>query len=130
LIYLDTSALVKLVVSEPETDALQRFIVSLAQEILVTSALTRAELLRAAHRRDLQAVGKAREVLASVGAITITESLLEHAGSMAPSTLRTLDAIHLATAAELGPELRGFVAYDARLLQAASRAGISTLTPR
>jgi predicted nucleic acid-binding protein len=127
--YLDTSALVKLVVEEAETKALRRFINGLDARQLVTSALTRAELLRAACRRDQATVRKAHEVLAGVTAITITEALLDQAGSLAPVSLRTLDAIHLATALELGAELVAFVAYDARLLSAAAQAALRPLTP-
>jgi predicted nucleic acid-binding protein len=128
--YLDTSALVKLVVEESETGALRRFIAHVDQRNIVTSALSRAELLRAARRRDAGVLQKAREVLDAVATLTITEALLESAGLMEPSSLRTLDAIHLASAVELGAELSGFVAYDARLLAAASRAALPTLTPR
>ena len=129
MIYLDTSALVKLVVEEPETRALRRFVAQADPRTLVTSALSRAELLRAAQRRDEPTVRKAREVLDGVAEITITEGLLDSAGAMQPSTLRTLDAIHLATAMELGAELTVFVAYDARLLAAARGASVPILTP-
>lgn len=130
MIYLDTSALVKLVVEEAETAALRRFIAGVDQQSLITSALSRAELLRAAHRQGSDTLAKAREVLDAITAITINEALLDAAGAIQPPTLRTLDAIHLATAAELGAELRGFVAYDTRLLAAARQAAIPTLTPR
>ena len=129
MIYLDTSALVKLVVEAAETKALRRFIAQADPRTLITSALSRAELLRAAQRRDERTVQKAREVLDGVAEITITEGLLDSAGAIQPSTLRTLDAIHLATAMELGPELEVFVAYDARLLAAARGASVPILTP-
>jgi predicted nucleic acid-binding protein len=129
MIYLDTSALVKLVVEEPETVALRRFIAQADPRKLITSALSRAELLRAAQRRDEPTVRKTREVLDGLAEITITEALLDSAGSMQPTTLRTLDAIHLATALELGAELSVLVAYDVRLLGAARGASVPTLTP-
>ena len=129
MIYLDTSALVKLVVEEAETAALQRFVAQADPRTLITSALSRAELLRAAQRRDELTVQKAREVLDGVAEITITEALLDSAGAMQPSTLRTLDAIHLATAMELGAELSVLVAYDTRLLAAARAASVPILTP-
>jgi predicted nucleic acid-binding protein len=130
VIYLDTSALVKLVALEAESAALRRFVAKADPSSLVTSALSRAELLRAAHRHGGQAVPKAREVLDAVATITITEALLDSAGSLAPATLRTLDAIHLTTALELGADLVALIAYDVRLLAAARDAGIPTLTPR
>jgi uncharacterized protein len=61
--------------------------------------------------------------------ITITESLLDSAGTVGPPKLRTLDAIHLATAAELGSNLTAVIAYDARLLTAARHLALPTLTP-
>lgn len=129
MIYLDTSALVKLVVEEAETRALRRFVAQADPKTLITSALSRAELLRAAQRRDEVTVQKAREVLDGVAEITMTEALLDSAGAIQPPTLRTLDAIHLATAMELGAELTVLVAYDARLLAAARGASVPTLTP-
>jgi hypothetical protein len=129
LYYVDTSALVKLVVEEIETPALQRFIANHDSADFVTSALTRAELLRAAHRRNAATLHKAREVLDAIAEITLTQSLLESAGILEPPALRTLDAIHLATALELGTSLAAFVGYDARLLAAAEHAGLSVARP-
>lgn len=129
LYYFDTSALAKLVIEEPETAALYRFIAEQDPQRLVTSALARAELLRAAGRHGRTTREKAREVLDAVAEVTITESLLDSAGSLDPPSLRTLDAIHLATALELGRDLIAIVAYDARLLAAARHAAMPTLTP-
>jgi predicted nucleic acid-binding protein len=129
LYYLDTSALVKLVVVESETKALRKYIADLDPSDLVTSAITRAELLRAASRQGTSVVIKARDVLDGIAEITITRALLDQAASLQPATLRTLDAIHLATALEIGTALRRFVAYDARLLGAAVQANLPTLTP-
>jgi predicted nucleic acid-binding protein len=129
LYYIDTSALVKLVLVEPETRALRRFISDTPAAEFVTSALTRAELLRAALRRDRTTLELAREVLDGIAAITITHALLNSAGSLGPPTLRTLDAIHLATASELGADLTAVVAYDVRLLAAAAKCRMPTLSP-
>lgn len=91
---------------------------------------SRAVLLRAALRRGGDAPSKAREVLDGVATITIIEALLNTAGTSQPPPLRTLDALHLATALELGGELTAFVAYDGRLLQSAKLAGFPVRTPR
>jgi predicted nucleic acid-binding protein len=115
--------------SGAETRALRQLLRRADQQLLVTSALSRAELLRAAGRHSSEVVTKALEVLAAITSITITAALLDQAGSLAPSTLRTLDAIHLATALELGEDLTAFVAYDARLLAAAANASLPTLEP-
>jgi predicted nucleic acid-binding protein len=127
--YLDTSALAKLVVREVETEALRGLLAATDPNDLVTSALTRAELLRAAYRYDNEALRKAREVLDGIAEITITKSLLDAAGTIGPSSLRTLDAIHLVSALELGGDLAALVAYDERLLDAAVHVGVPTLTP-
>jgi uncharacterized protein len=126
---MGTSALAKLVAEEAETAALRRFLANVEPSSLVTSALTRAELLRAASRHSPDAVRMAREVLGGLGQVTITEALLDRAGCLAPPTLRTLDVIHLATALELGGELRALVAYDARLLDAAHHVAVPTVRP-
>jgi uncharacterized protein with PIN domain len=80
VIYVDTSALVKLVLEEAETEALRRFLAGVDQEHLITSALSRTELLRAAQRRDGATVEKAREVLDSIAAITITQAPARQCG--------------------------------------------------
>jgi predicted nucleic acid-binding protein len=129
LIYLDTSALAKLVIAEPESDPLRRFLSSFDEASLVTSALSRAELLRATLRHSQAAVEVAREVLDAVAELTITQSLLDAAGALEPATLRTLDAIHLASARELGDGLIHLVAYDRRLLDAARQVGLPTAAP-
>jgi predicted nucleic acid-binding protein len=127
--YLDTSALAKLVVQEGESEALRGLLATTDPDDFVTSALARAELLRAAYRYDDEALRKAREVLDGIAAITLTESLLDAAGTIGPPSLRTLDAIHLVSALELGGDLTALVAYDERLLDAASQVGAPTLTP-
>lgn len=127
--YLETSALVKLVVAEPETAAMQRFLAPLEPADLVTSALTRTELLRATRRRDHDGEQKARDVLGRLAEITLTQGLLDTAGILGPPTLRSLDAVHLATAMELEDELSAVVAYDDRLLDCARRAGLPVRTP-
>ncbi len=127
--YVETSALTKLVVEEAETPAMRRFLAPLAPTDLVTSALSRTELLRAARRRDLGEERKAREVLSGLSEITITQGLLDAAGTLTPAALRSVDAIHLATAMEIETELTAVVAYDARLLDGAGRAGLPVHTP-
>lgn len=127
--YVETSALVKLILEEAETPAMRRFLTPLAPTDLVTSALTRTEMLRAARRRGPCEEGKAREVLSGLSEITITRELLDTAGTLDPPVLRTLDAIHLVTAMEIEDELTAVVAYDVRLLDGAGRAGLPVYTP-
>ena len=108
LLYLDSSALVKLVVAEPETPALLQFLAEWPHR--VSSALARVEVLRAVKRtRAGPAVRRrASRVLARVALIRIDDSVLAGAARVAPPELRTLDAIHLATAQSLD-DLAGIV---------------------
>lgn len=127
--YVDTSALVKLVVAERETRALRRWLRDEERQP-VSSDLTRTELMRAVRRGAPARLVAARRVLEGVTTIAPAPSTFDAAGRLEPVTLRSLDAIHLATALELGDDLEAFVGYDDRLLQAAEANGIPVLSPR
>ena len=129
MFYLDTSALVKLVVAEAETAALRTWIGAESHE-LVTSDLARTELLRAVRRVAGDRVVQARAVLDSVTLVSVRTATFESAGQLDPATLRTLDALHIASALELGDDLRGLVTYDDRLGEAAESHGIAVVAPR
>lgn len=128
IFYVDTSALVKLVVAEPETAALQSWIRSEGAE-LVSSDLARTELLRAVRRAAAGRVVQARAVLDSVTLVGVRTSTFEAAGQLDPAMLRTLDALHIASALELGDDLSGLVTYDDRLGDAARSHGIPVVAP-
>ena len=125
--YLDSSAIVKLAVAEPESEALRRHL--RRRRPLVTSALARAEVLRALLPAGSAAVAAGRSVLAGLELARINDRVLAAAGLLEPVDLRTLDAIHLATAQRFGSELGLLVTYDDRLLAAAARLGIRTAAP-
>jgi predicted nucleic acid-binding protein len=125
--YLDTSALVKLVRTERETAALRKW---LADRRVATSALARTELIRAAARIDSEHVAHARRVLATVGEIAVDRTTLDLAATLPPPSLRSLDAIHLASAMAVGADLDALVAYDIRLIDAARDVGLPTVSPR
>lgn len=127
--YFDTSALVKLVFVEAESGALRRYMGSLDPAEFVTSMLGRTELLRAAARRRAVLMRTARAVVERILEIDVTEPLLERAGTLEPTGLRTLDAIHLATAVEFGEDLTAIVSYDKRMLDAAEYHGLRTVSP-
>jgi predicted nucleic acid-binding protein len=129
VIYLDSSALVKLVVREPESAALFRFLEAHPER--VSSALARVEVVRAVRRlpRSAAAVERAALVLDRVALVPIDGEVLANAATLDPSTLRSLDAIHLGTALTL-PLLDAFVAYDGPLLDAAVQLGCETVSPR
>ncbi len=126
--YIDTSALAKLVVAEPETAALHAWFAE-RERNPVSCDLTRTELLRSVRRAAPDRVARAREVLDSVTLIEVTTAMFEAAGRLDPTILRTLDAVHLAAALVLGDELDGLVTYDDRMAQAAVANGITVIAP-
>ena len=126
--YVDTSALVKLVVVEPETAALRRW-TRRKGRVPVTSDLARTELLRAVRHRVPTAAGVAREVLEAFTITTLTTDVFERAGLLHPPDLRSLDALHLASALTLGDDLDGLVTYDERLAAAATEQGVVVVAP-
>jgi predicted nucleic acid-binding protein len=125
--YLDSSALVKLAVREPESDALRRYL--RRRRPLVSSALARTEVVRALAPLGPDAVDRGRDVLARVDLLRISDRVLDAAGLLVPPDLRSLDAIHLASAEQFGSDLRAFVTYDERLASAASSRMLPVIRP-
>ena len=128
-LYLDSSALVKLVVEEPETAALRGFLAD-REGRRVSSVLLRPESLRAVRHLGADALATVREGLRRVDLVAIDDRILEAAGTLEPRVLRTLDAIHLATALAVGDDLDTIVTYDDRMAEAARFLGLATATPR
>ncbi len=126
--YLDTSALVKLVVEEEETAALIAWIDTADREI-VSSDLARTELLRAVRRAAPDRLVRARDVLDAVTLLELTTQIYEEAARVDPPLLRTLDAMHLAVALDLGDDLETIVTYDDRLADAAAANGVRVTAP-
>ncbi|GAC1317881.1 MAG: type II toxin-antitoxin system VapC family toxin [Acidimicrobiales bacterium] len=126
-VYLDSSAIVKLAVREPESDALRRHLRS--RRPLVSSALARAEVLRALLPAGERAVDAGRRALALLNLVRINDRVLEIAAGLAPVELRSLDAIHLATAERLRPDLRDIVTYDNRMAGVARSMGYRVASP-
>ena len=124
--YVDTSALVKLVRSEPESAALTRW---LSGRTWVIGDLHRTELRRAALRAGPVSATRAERLLAEVDLVSFDGSLYDRAGRMTPAGLRTLDALHLTCALVLEQDLAGVVAYDRRLLEAARQHRIRAFSP-
>lgn len=126
--YLDSSALVKLALHEPESMALATYL--RRRPIRVSSALARTEVVRAIRPVGADQSRRVREVLAKVGLLRVSDRVLDAAGQMPPAELRSLDAIHLATAEQLEGELGSFVTYDDRLAAAAAARGMRVAQPR
>lgn len=129
VLYVDTSALVKLVRYETETPAMVELGRAFPGVPVVTSVLTRCELLRAVRRADPAAAPGARAVLAGVRQIALTPGVLDAAARLDPPSVRSLDAIHLATAQSLVEDLVALVTYDERQRLAATGLGLPTLSP-
>jgi len=125
-LYVDTSALAKIITSERESQALR---VVLRGRRLVSSGIASTELLRVGLRLGPSHVEAARRVLDGVHLLASTPARLRRAGLLMPSHLRSLDALHVVSALDLADEVETFVAYDRRLLEAAEHHGLSTASP-
>lgn len=126
-LFLDSSAVTKLVVAEPESEALAH---RLAGQVLVGSALLVPEVTRAVHR----ALGRSHDdvlaqVLGLIDLVVVDRAVLAAAAVLEPPSLRTLDAVHLASALVLGDRVEAFIGYDERLLHAARGAGLAVEHP-
>jgi uncharacterized protein len=127
-LYVDSSALVKLAVDEAESDALQAWFIehrltSLSNEIVQT------ELIRAVRRREPERVVDARRVLTGVLSVAMTPTIVSRAAWLDPVTVRSLDALHIATALEVGDEIEAVVTYDIRMREAAEAHGFEVVAP-
>jgi uncharacterized protein len=129
LFYADTSAVIKLLMEESHSKAFAAFYDTHADAEWVSSALLRIELTRAVIRVMPALLPDARDLLLAFSTIAIDEDVVEGAMSEPDRGLRSLDAIHLATARILGPELDAVVSYDDRLLRAATDAGMAVASP-
>jgi predicted nucleic acid-binding protein len=129
VIYLDTSALVKLLFDEAESSALADWLTLKTEVPKVSSDLSTVELIRTCGRIDEVLLNDARRLLDGVDIVPIDHFIVEHAATLTPYDLRSLDAIHLASALSLSEELANFVAYDVRLCTAAARAGLPVVSP-
>ncbi len=129
MIYLDSSALMKLVRREDETDALRHWLRARPDDLAVTSELGRVEVLRAARTLGGPVMVEARAVVGDLDLVPIDRAVQDVACELDDPLLRTLDALHLASALLLGDELTAFVAYDQRLVEAARAAGLRVRVP-
>jgi hypothetical protein len=125
--YLDSSAVVKLVVAEPESAALRQYV--RRRRPLVSSALARTEVLRALLSFGEVALSRGRRVLRTIELMRVNDRVFEAAGTLLPAEVRSLDAIHLATAQQLGDDLGVVVTYDVRMADAAAKLGFKTRSP-
>jgi len=125
--YLDSSAIVKLVEVAPESAALRRYL--RRRRPYISSALARTEVMRALLPRGPEAVRHGQEVLLNIDLMRVNDRVLSLAGELPPPSLRSLDAIHLATGRLLGGSLARLVTYDERMLVAARLLGFAVASP-
>jgi predicted nucleic acid-binding protein len=129
MIYLDSSALVKLALTEPESAALIEFLSERADQAMVSSALHRTEVLRAIWQAEPGALTRGVRLVRRVGRVALSNEVLDNAATLPPQRLGPTDAIHLASALAIRRDLSAFVAYDKRLLDAAAEAGLPIASP-
>ncbi|MHB8318804.1 MAG: PIN domain-containing protein [Acidimicrobiales bacterium] len=128
MFYLETSAAVKLVVAERESEAVTSWVADHEAE-LVSSDLLRTELMRVVKLGAPAHIHRARHVIDSVDMMKLSTNIFERAGEIGPESLRSLDALHLAAALELGDYLDGVVTYDVRLADAVATHGVEVVAP-
>jgi len=130
MIYLDSSALVKLALTERESAALVRWLAERADQPLVSSVLHRAEVPRAVWRAEPGALPRSYRLIKRIAKVALTADVLDNSGTLPPQGLSPAQAIHLASALALKRDLSAFVAYDERLLAAATDVGLPVASPR
>jgi uncharacterized protein len=126
-VYLDSSAIVKMVIAEEESDSLLQFLSERPGQMSCSLALV--EVMRAAKQRGPEPARRARAVLGRLDLLRLDDTLLDDAAELGPATLRSLDAIHLAAALALGSDLDQIVTYDLRLAEAARSHGLTVASP-
>jgi hypothetical protein len=129
VIYLHSSALVKLAVTEPETAPLASYLAARAEQALVSSALHRAEVLRAVWQAEPGALPRAQRIIRRISLVALSHELLDNAGTVPPGALPITAAVHLAAALTIKRDLTAFVCYDRPLLDAAAAAGLPVTSP-
>lgn len=125
--YLDSSAIVKTVVQEPQSAELLAWLRD--KETLAACDLIRVEAVRAVRLSDPAAVSRARAAVATLTLIRVDDAVYDAAADLEPALMRSLDAIHLAAALSLGRDLAGMVTYDRRMAEAAQTLGVRVEAP-
>ena len=129
MIYLDSSALVKLAQTEPESGALGRWLAERADQPLVSSALYRAEVPRAVWRAEPGALPRGYKLIKRIARVALSDDVLDNSATLPPPELSPAQAIHLASALAVKRELTAFVTYDEPLLAAARDACLPVVSP-
>jgi len=128
VIYLDASALTRLVIEHPESEALAAWLDERAEQVLVSGILSRVELLRACRATAPDLVPAALALLAEVALVPLSTEITDAAWSLPPEALSTDAAIHLATALSLGGDVTALVSYDEEV-RAATTTQVKIVSP-
>lgn len=126
--YVDSSAIVKTIIKEPQSAALRRQLRQFDSH--VSSGLARTEVIRAVRRADIEALPRAYDALGKITFIEVNAVLLDAAGQIEPAAIRSLDAIHLAAARLVADSLDALFTYDTRMTEAAKSLGFAVLAPQ
>lgn len=129
MIYLDTSAAAKLVLPEPESDALAVFLVERISTPLVSSVLLYPELVRAVNRHRPALAERAAALLQRIMTVPLDHAIVVSSATIGNPLVRTLDALHLATAVAIRGELDALLTYDKRLAESAAAVGLTVAAP-
>jgi len=129
MIYLHSSALVKLAVRERESAELTHWLAEREGQPLISSVLLRAEVPRAVWRAEPGALPRCYQLIRRIARVALTADVLDTSATLTPPSLGSARAIHLASALAVGPELTAFVGYDEELLSAAAEAGLPVASP-
>ena len=129
MIYLDSSALLKLLIEESESAALASWVSERAAIPVMSSELAKLEVLRAVRRIEPTAMPAARALVSQLDLIPLSGAVIDQAVEIGEPLFRSLDAIHLASALSIGESLTSFVVYDHRLAAAALAAGLPIVRP-
>jgi uncharacterized protein len=129
VIYLHSTALVKLALTEPESAALAGWLAERADQPLISSALYRAEVPRAVWLAEPGALPRSYRLIRRIAKVALTGDVLDNSATLPPQALSPAHAIHLASALAVRDELTAFVAYDEDLLAAAADTGLPVASP-
>ncbi len=129
MIYLDSSALVKLALAGPESAALTAWLAERGGQPLISSALHRAEVPRAVWQAEPGALPRGYKLIKRIARVALSADVLDNSATLPPPELSPAQAIHLASALAVRHDLTAFVAYDERLLAAARDAGLPVASP-
>lgn len=129
MIYVDTSALIKTVLAEEHSAACEAYLDEHENSTVVSSVLTVIETRRAVLRESPVALPRADLALSRIGKVDLAPAVIESASLLPDASLRSLDAVHVASALLLGADLTAFVTYDKKLLASAAALGLPAVRP-